>query len=58
VKDLSELAPGDLILTDKPAVQPVVLCVGEEKKFLGQIGQHRGKRAIRVLRPIEPTDRV
>jgi len=58
VGDLSNLGVGDLILTEKPAVRPAVLCVGDERKYLVQLGQHRGKRALRVLRPIEPTDRT
>lgn len=58
VRDLASLSVGDLITTEKLATKPVVLCVEGEHKFLGQLGQHRGKRAIRVLRPIDTHDRV
>ncbi|MBX3363796.1 MAG: flagellar motor switch protein FliM [Phycisphaeraceae bacterium] len=58
VADLKELAPGDLILTEKPAVAPVVVQIGSEKKFLAHLGQYRGSRALRVLRRVKPGDRV
>jgi len=56
--DLMNLAVGDLIVTDKPAVQPVVLTVEGEKKLLAHIGQHRGNRALKIVRPIKAEDRV
>ncbi|MBL1216295.1 MAG: flagellar motor switch protein FliM [Planctomycetes bacterium] len=56
--DLMSLAEGDLIMTDKPAARPVVLSVEGERKFLAHIGQHRGNRALRIIRPITHTDRV
>ena len=58
LSDLMNMSPGDLVVTDKPANQPVVLWVEGEKKFLGQIGQYKGKRALRITRPITPKDRV
>lgn len=56
--ELQTLAVGDLIMTEKPAKQPAVLCVEGEKKLLVAIGQHRNKRAMRVIRPIQRADRV
>ncbi len=58
VADLKALSPGDLIMTDKPASSPVTLCVEGERKFLAHLGQHRGQRALRVLRAVAKTDRV
>jgi flagellar motor switch protein FliM len=58
LRDLMEMAPGDLIATDKPASQNVVLCVEGERKFLAQIGQYKGKRALKIVRAIKPSDRV
>lgn len=58
LRDLATMAPGDLIMTETPATRPVVLCIEGERKFLGHIGQHRRKRAVRIARPVEPTDRV
>jgi flagellar motor switch protein FliM len=46
------------VVTDKPASQCVVLCVEGERKFLAHIGQFKGKRALRIVRAIKPTDRV
>ncbi|MFM9996403.1 MAG: flagellar motor switch protein FliM [Phycisphaerales bacterium] len=56
--DLVSMGVGDVIATDKPASEDVVLCVEGEKKFLAKIGQIKGKRALRIVRPITPEDRV
>jgi flagellar motor switch protein FliM len=56
--DLMEMAPGDLIATEKPASEHVVLCVEGEPKFLAQIGQFKGKRALKIVRGVTSEDRV
>jgi flagellar motor switch protein FliM len=58
VDDLRTLSVGDLVVTETPITRPVAVCVGGEKKFLAHIGQFKGARALRVLRPIAPGDRV
>lgn len=58
LSDLMNMAPGDLIVTEKPASQPVVICIEGERKFLAHIGQFKGKRALRVTRAIVTKDRV
>jgi len=58
LRDLMDMAPGDLIVTEKPASQDVVVCVEGERKFLAQIGQYKGKRALRIVRAVRPSDRV
>ncbi|MBL8759394.1 MAG: flagellar motor switch protein FliM [Phycisphaerae bacterium] len=58
LRDLRHLAVGDLVVTEKPLSQPVVLCVEGEKKFLAHIGQYKGGRALKILRAITPEDRV
>lgn len=58
LRDLMEMTAGDLIVTEKPANQHVVVCVEGERKFLAQIGQYKGKRALRIVRPIQEGDRV
>lgn len=58
VRDLLTMAPGDLIVTDKLATQPVVLGVEGRKKFLANLGQFKGKRALKILRPVTRKDRV
>jgi len=58
LNDLVNLQAGDMILTDKPASSPLALTVEGKRKFIGQLGQHRGNRAYKVTRPINPKDRV
>lgn len=58
MRDLESLTPGDLIMTEKPISSPAVLCVEGQKKLLGTVGTCRGKRAIKIDRRIEPSDRV
>lgn len=57
LRDLINLAEGDVILTEKPANQPVLLAVEGEPKMLASIGRHRESRALRVERKIDPGDR-
>jgi len=57
VGDLAHLQVGDVITTDKCASAPLALTVGGRRKFLGQLGQHRGSRAFKVSRATTPADR-
>lgn len=56
--DLRSLEVGDIIMTDKPAKSPVVLSAEGVPKFLARIGQHKGKRALKIVRPAKSSDRV
>ncbi|MEE9212112.1 MAG: flagellar motor switch protein FliM [Phycisphaeraceae bacterium] len=58
LSDLMSLTEGDLILTDKPTAAPLTLVVEGKRKYIGHLGQYRGNRAFKVLRPINPKDRV
>jgi len=58
LEDLLNLSPGDVIVTDKPASEPVVLCVEGRKKHLAHVGRYKGSRALRIVRKIESSDRV
>lgn len=58
MRDLRNIAVGDLIVTEKPVGRPIVVCVEGEKKFLAHIGQHKGQRALKVLRAVRPDDRA
>ncbi len=58
VGDLRGMAVGDLVMTDKPVTQPIVLCVEGEKKFLAVLGNYKGNRALKILRAVTPADRV
>jgi flagellar motor switch protein FliM len=56
--DLRNLEVGDVLMTEKPATSPVVLTAADVPKFLASIGQFKGNRALRIVRPIKSTDRV
>lgn len=58
MRDLMGLSVGDVVVTERPASGPVVVSVGDQKRFLAHIGQFKGQRALRVIRPIQATDRV
>ena len=50
MNDLLALQPGDIITTEKGCEQDVLVQVEGKNKFLGQIGQLRGSRAIKINR--------
>jgi flagellar motor switch protein FliM len=58
VRDLLTMKPGDLIVTDKPAAKPVVVEVEGRRKFVAQLGQFKGQRALRIVRAVGEADRV
>jgi flagellar motor switch protein FliM len=58
ITDLSNLQVGDVILTEKPATAPLALTIEGKRKYIGNLGQHKGNRAYKVTRPINPKDRV
>lgn len=49
LRDLLHLAVGDLVVTETPAARPIVVCVEGEQKFVAQLGQHRGNKALRIV---------
>lgn len=53
LNDLLSLQVGDVITTDKACGKDVLIQVEGRNKLLGQIGQFRGNRAIRVTRKCE-----
>jgi len=58
LRDLSEMRVGDLVVTTKNAEEPALILVEQESKFLAQVGQHRGNRAVRIERSVARGDRV
>lgn len=50
VNDLLSLQPGDLITTSKDHHSDVLIQVEGRNKFVGKIGQIKGKRAIQITR--------
>jgi flagellar motor switch protein FliM len=57
LKELLELTVGDIVVTEKSAATPVTVCVEGERKFLAQIGQFKGNRALKVLRATGANER-
>ncbi len=58
LSDLMQLSVGDVITTERAASSPVVLCVEDERSFLANIGQHKGQRALKVMRAVRAGERV
>jgi flagellar motor switch protein FliM len=56
VSDLLALQVGDVITTDKDSTHDVLIQIESKNKFLGQIGQFRGGRAIRITRLCQQLD--
>jgi flagellar motor switch protein FliM len=56
--DLASLSVGDVVTTDARVGHPALIRVGNEPKFLASLGQFRGNRAVRIVRPIGPDDRL
>ena len=56
--ELRGLEVGDLITTEKPSTAPIVLTADGHPKFFAHLGQHKGNRALRIVRPIESSDRL
>jgi flagellar motor switch protein FliM len=50
LNELLALQPGDIITTEKEAGREMLVQVEGRNKFLGQIGQFRGGRAIQITR--------
>lgn len=57
LRDLSEMKTGDLIVTSTPSQNPALIMVGKEPKFLAEVGQHKGSRAIKILRTVTRGER-
>jgi flagellar motor switch protein FliM len=50
LNELMALQVGDVITTDKASGRDVLIQIEGKNKFLGQVGQFRGARAVRVTR--------
>lgn len=58
LSDLLSMSVGDMIVTEKPATEPVLVAVEGEPKFRAQLGKHREHLALRILRPVASSDRL
>jgi flagellar motor switch protein FliM len=54
MNDLLALSVGDVITTGRNCASEVLLQIEGQSKFLAQVGQFRGKRAIRITRKVRP----
>ncbi len=52
MRDLVNMSVGDIITTEVSADTPARLCVADEPKFEVEVGQHRNRIALRVIRAI------
>jgi flagellar motor switch protein FliM len=50
MSDLLSLRVGDLITTEKPAAQDLLILVEGKNKFQGQVGKLRENKAVRIVR--------
>ncbi|HSV16000.1 MAG TPA: FliM/FliN family flagellar motor switch protein, partial [Tepidisphaeraceae bacterium] len=50
MNELISLQVGDIITTEKAASRDVLIQVEGKNKFLGQVGQLRGSKAVRITR--------
>ena len=57
VRELLELAPGQVLVTDKPVAAPLLLTIGGKPKYFGRAGTYRGKKAFEILRASRPEER-
>lgn len=58
MRDLLSLSVGDIITTEKDAREPAVVVVEGEKKFVANLGQLDGARALKVTKHLTPKDRL
>jgi flagellar motor switch protein FliM len=56
LNDLLTLQVGDLITTEKEHTKDVLVQVEGKRKFLAQIGQYRGKRALRLTKVLQQSE--
>jgi len=53
LNDLLAMQVGDVITMDKACSRDVADPGGGEEQFLGQVGQFRGNRSVRIIRVLE-----
>jgi flagellar motor switch protein FliM len=57
MRDLAQMVPGDLIVTTQSQGSPATILVEGEAKYQAQVGQHRGNRAVRIVRSLHRGER-
>ncbi len=53
IDDLLHLSPGDVIPLEQPVSSGLSVLIGEEEKYLGHPGTHRGRYAIKITDVVE-----
>ncbi len=56
--DLAGLTVGDILTTDRAANSEVLLQVEGRGKFAARLGQHKGHKALKITRHLEPGQRI
>ena len=56
--DLAGLAPGDIITTERGANAEMIVEIEGRKKFAARMGQHKGKKALKITRDLAPGQRI
>jgi len=55
--DLAQLAPGDIITTERDAASEIIIEVEGRRKFGARMGCHKGKKALKITRDLLPGSR-
>ena len=58
VRELLELAPGQVLVTDKPVGAPLLLTIGGKAKYVGHAGTYHGKKAFQIVRRARAEERT
>lgn len=58
LRQLIELKPGDIIMTEKPVTSPMMMLVEGKPKYLGTPGTYKSKKAFRILQEAKLTDKI
>jgi flagellar motor switch protein FliM len=58
VGELADLAPGDILTTERPANAEIIVQVEGINKFAARLGQHKGKKALKMTRRLKSGERI
>lgn len=58
ISELRNLEVGDVIMTEKQASSTVTLLTGGRPKFFADIGQYKGRRALKIVRTVKAGERT
>jgi flagellar motor switch protein FliM len=58
ISELRNLEVGDMLMTEKQATAPVTLLAGGRPKFFADLGQYKGRRALKIVRTVKAGERT